>query len=174
MIVKGSNNIDGSKNAKNNRSIVFAAIMGFIFVVGIMLWGYFSLKDQCPTDRGTFGDMFGGVNALFSGLAFLGIIITILLQSKELSLQRQELKDTRDELQRSASAQEKSEIALNRQAENLKISAKLTALNTLVTYYADVEKQSSNNIMLLNQNNDAKSKRSNYLKQIEAILINKE
>jgi len=48
--------------------------------------------------RGTFGDMFGAVNALFSGLAFVGIIITIYLQSKELTLQRRELEFTRDEL----------------------------------------------------------------------------
>lgn len=48
-------------------------------------------------DRGTFGDMFGGVNALFSGLALAGIIYTILLQKKELSLQREELTATRGE-----------------------------------------------------------------------------
>jgi len=39
--------------------------------------------------------MFGVVNALFSGLALAGVIFTIFLQSKELSLQRDELKQTR-------------------------------------------------------------------------------
>jgi hypothetical protein len=43
--------------------------------------------------------MFGVVNALFSGLAFAGIIYTILLQRKELELQRRELADTRRELE---------------------------------------------------------------------------
>jgi hypothetical protein len=47
--------------------------------------------------RGQFGDMFGVLNALFSGLAFAGIIVTILLQSEELSLQRVELAETRAE-----------------------------------------------------------------------------
>jgi len=47
--------------------------------------------------RGQFGDMFGAVNALFSGLAFGGLILTILLQHKELTLQRKELKLTRKE-----------------------------------------------------------------------------
>ena len=42
--------------------------------------------------------MFGGVNALFSGLAFLGVILAILLQKRELALQRQELEQTRGEL----------------------------------------------------------------------------
>lgn len=47
----------------------------------------------------SFGDMFGGVNALFSGLALAGIIFTIFLQRKELKLQRKELRSTREEFQ---------------------------------------------------------------------------
>lgn len=49
------------------------------------------------TTRGTFGDSFGAINSLFSGLALGGIIYTIFLQKKELSLQRKELKNTRKE-----------------------------------------------------------------------------
>ncbi len=44
---------------------------------------------------GEVGDAFGSLNALFSALAFLGIIFTIFLQSKELRLQRKELTETR-------------------------------------------------------------------------------
>ncbi len=43
-------------------------------------------------DRGTIRDMFGAVNALFSGLAFAGIIYTVWLQRMELQLQRKELR----------------------------------------------------------------------------------
>lgn len=43
--------------------------------------------------RGIFGDMFGAVNALFSGFAFTGIVYAIYLQRKELSLQWQELRE---------------------------------------------------------------------------------
>jgi len=50
------------------------------------------------SDRGTFGDMFGSINALFSGLAFAGIIFTVLLQREELQLQRHELKLQREEI----------------------------------------------------------------------------
>lgn len=56
--------------------------------------------------------MFGAVNALFSGLAFAGIIYTIFLQKEELALQREELKANREELARSARAQEASEKVL--------------------------------------------------------------
>ena len=51
-------------------------------------------------ERGTFGDLFGSVNALFSGLALLGIIATILLQQKELSLSTRELRNSAKALQK--------------------------------------------------------------------------
>lgn len=95
--------------------IVIAAIaITFVFVA--WYYTYSSLKDLEKEDRGTFGDMFGAVNALFSGLAFVGIIITILLQRKELSLQRQELEETRAELRRTADAQDaQNKFLLNQQ-----------------------------------------------------------
>ena len=48
--------------------------------------------------RGQFGDSFGVVNALFSGLALAGVIYAIILQKNELELQREELKETRKEI----------------------------------------------------------------------------
>jgi hypothetical protein len=45
--------------------------------------------------RGTFGDMFGAVNALFSGLAFACIFYSLLQQREDLRLQREELEETR-------------------------------------------------------------------------------
>jgi hypothetical protein len=51
-----------------------------------------------PDRAGEFGDMFGGANALFSGLAFVGVIYAILLQRRELQYQREELEQTRGEL----------------------------------------------------------------------------
>lgn len=51
-----------------------------------------------PTTAAEFGDTFGVTNALFSGLAFGGVIIAILLQKKELELQREEMRLTRVEM----------------------------------------------------------------------------
>jgi hypothetical protein len=47
---------------------------------------------------GVFGDSFGLLTSLFSGLAFAGLIITIVMQKNELELQREELSLTRSEL----------------------------------------------------------------------------
>ena len=44
-----------------------------------------------------FGDSAGATNGLFSALAFAGVIYAIFLQKDELSLQRQELKNTNAE-----------------------------------------------------------------------------
>ena len=40
-------------------------------------------------DRASFGDMYGVTNTLFSGLAFTLLVLTLLMQKEELSLQRQ-------------------------------------------------------------------------------------
>lgn len=55
---------------------------------------------------GVFGDTFGAINSLFSGLAFSGLLYKILLQSRELKLQREELALTRAQLTSSAKSQE--------------------------------------------------------------------
>lgn len=74
---------------------VIAIIITFLCVVGLWYWNYDYLHGK--PDAGTTGDMFGAVNALFSGLAFAGIIFTILLQRNELQLQREEIEETREE-----------------------------------------------------------------------------
>lgn len=71
-------------------------IIAATFVV--VVWGSSGFLLAGDDQRGTFGDMFGAVNALFSGLAFASLIYTIYLQRIELSLQRSELFLTREEL----------------------------------------------------------------------------
>ncbi|MDD3020208.1 MAG: hypothetical protein PHX61_04405 [Alphaproteobacteria bacterium] len=63
----------------------------FVVFAWAMSWIITDFFIHESTVRGTFGDKFGAVNALFSGLAFAGVIITILLQ-------REELKATQDEV----------------------------------------------------------------------------
>jgi uncharacterized membrane protein YedE/YeeE len=73
--------------------------------VSVIFIGYFLLVTYFYPDatrQGQFGDMFGGLNTFFSGLAFLGVIYAIILQREELSLQRKELELTREELKRTA------------------------------------------------------------------------
>lgn len=68
-----------------------------VSVTGLWYGSYkFMWASYCIDHIGVMGDLFGAVNALFSGLAFAGLLITILMQSKELKLQRDEMEDTRE------------------------------------------------------------------------------
>ena len=111
--------------------LVGAAILIIWVATGYLVYSW--LPDW-PT-RGQFGDVFGTVNALFSGLAFTGLIYTVFLQREELSLQRTELELTRQELRRSAHAQEQSEIALRAQARAASMSAKMSTASALLEHY---------------------------------------
>lgn len=114
-----------------NFKLVWLGIGIAVIWVGALVIPLFFVKSWA--ERGQLGDMFGTVNALFSGLAFAGVIVAILLQKEELGLQREELKMTREELKRSAEAQEKSEESLRKQAESLKVAAKLNVINNLLS-----------------------------------------
>ena len=76
---------------------IVVAIIGVLAAWGLSWW-LINKNIDCSTERGTFGDMFGAVNALFSGLAFAGLIVTLIYQKEELKLQREELRETRNEL----------------------------------------------------------------------------
>ena len=84
---------------EKDTNIIITAIIVSITIIVLWLSSYFILKDLPLKERGTIGDMFGSVNSLFSGLALAGIILTILLQKKELKFQREELKQTRKEFE---------------------------------------------------------------------------
>ena len=71
--------------------------------------------------RGTFGDQFGAVNALFSGLAFAGLIYTIVLQRRDLELQRHDLKLQRDELALTRQEMEEQTAEFEKKNETLRI-----------------------------------------------------
>lgn len=73
--------------------------IGFVLLV-MMLSAFFVIKLIEGWDhRGQFGDLFGVVNALFSGLAFAGLIITIRQQHIDLKYQRQAIEQTNQEMQ---------------------------------------------------------------------------
>lgn len=88
-----------NENKKENTNylplILLSIGVVLLYFSSWLLIGHFI---NTPEEQGQFGDQFGAVNALFSGLAFAGLIFTIILQKKELSLQREELADTRKEL----------------------------------------------------------------------------
>ncbi|QDV49438.1 hypothetical protein [Gimesia fumaroli] len=57
---------------------IFFLLLNFVLFIFLVMWQGISYIDSTE-ERARFGDMFGAVNTLFSGLAFAGIIYTILL-----------------------------------------------------------------------------------------------
>lgn len=86
-----------SNEKKENKLAGLYVLLGIIFIVWVAsIFGLTQFISDSEK-KGQFGDSFGAINSLFSGLALAGIIYTIYLQKKELSLQRKELRDTREE-----------------------------------------------------------------------------
>ena len=77
------------------------------------------------TVKGQFGDAFGSLNTLFSGLAFAAFVYTVLLQRHELELQRIEMELTRSEL-----SGQKAQLSL--QNDLTILSARLSAIPLLI------------------------------------------
>lgn len=84
---------------KTGKSWTIFLIVGLlVFGVWLAVWWlvpYYYEGDFSKS--GQSGDMFGSVNALFSGLAFAGLISTLIMQRSELELQRRELELSRQE-----------------------------------------------------------------------------
>lgn len=60
-------------------AVIFGAYTAMLIIVA---W---PIDELSISKAGVFGDSFGVVNSLFSGLAFAGLIVTILLQREELA-----------------------------------------------------------------------------------------
>ena len=143
------------KSSKDNE-VSFPSMSSFVALIILVIafqfatgFGIYYLIDNW-SDRASFGDMFGATGALFSGLAFSGVIYTILLQRRELELQRKELELTREELKRTAEAQEKSQLALAEQAEALAVTAKLSSLSLIPSLYCSIQNLKTTVGMIIN------------------------
>ncbi len=77
---------------------------GWPFALVVVLW-YIALKATpcwygAPNSSSEFGDMFGAINALFSGLAFAGVLVALFMQREDLRNQDKEIKKQNDTLAR--------------------------------------------------------------------------
>ena len=106
-----------TKWMKNNIVWLMFGGVVILFLLNFSMVFFVDDKDL----RGTFGDQFGAVNALFSGLAFTGLIYTIILQRRDLELQRHDLKLQRDELALTRQEMEEQTAEFEKQNETLNI-----------------------------------------------------
>jgi len=79
----------------------------------LQLWH--ALNADEAINAGVFGDMFGAVNALFSGLSIIGIIYAIRQQDEQLKLAREEVKTAQETLKIAIEDADKTKEILNDQ-----------------------------------------------------------
>lgn len=112
-----------SPSKKKPAAIIGLAISGFLVV--IITWysfadfahRYWKTSPSKIGEFGVFGDSFGVINSLFSGLAMLGVVITILMQHKDSEeAERLRIADARD-------AEEKHTADLQVQERIVKVHA---------------------------------------------------
>jgi hypothetical protein len=93
-----------------DKHFIYLLLIGLILIIFAIIFPF--VINHFFNDwqkSGNFGDTYGALNALFSGLAFAGLIITILIQKIELQNQRKDL-----ELQRNEMIETRKEFLLNR------------------------------------------------------------
>lgn len=116
---------------------------GLLIIVSVLFiawpfitWGSLSIADRLfeginfpETSRfGISGDMYGGLNALFSGFAFICFIYALHQQRLELQLQRRELSLQRRELKAQCREQE-------RQANEFELQNKLMKIQQFESFF---------------------------------------
>lgn len=87
----------------------FSTFLGRFIIWGVLLlfltiayhpilkhWvGYTKLESAAQ-----FGDQYGALNCFISGLAFIGLVLTLLIQREDLNLQRKEMRESREEFEK--------------------------------------------------------------------------
>ncbi len=126
--------MEESKNTTTARKTLFGLsiedkcmhykVLGVVAGVWIVYWAIMLVTihgyNRNWEVRGLFGDMFGALNALFSGLAFAGLIITILYQREELHNNTEVLKGQENEMKLQAKSLEKQWEQMQLQSDAMK------------------------------------------------------
>ena len=125
------------KPSKRNCMYGLLIIVSVLFIAWpFITWGSLSIADRLfeginfpETSRfGISGDMYGGLNALFSGFAFICFIYALHQQRLELQLQRRELSLQRRELKAQCREQE-------RQANEFELQNKLMKIQQFESFF---------------------------------------
>ncbi len=90
-----------SENFRNGDHVGIFTLMCLCIAAVWLVWpsivAYFYKELE---DQGQFGDLFGGLNAIFTAFAFAAVFWTGRMQKEELALQRNELALQRDEIKK--------------------------------------------------------------------------
>lgn len=143
---------------KLHHLVILVVVAWLSAAFGMWLW----LPDW-PT-RGQFGDLFGAVNALFSGLAFAGLYSALKLQQSQLELQRTELSLQREELRMQREEMTASRLELANQ-----VRAQQSLVKATNAQIAVASAQARIEAIKLNSEQFVPGARGDFAKQIDSI-----
>jgi hypothetical protein len=105
----------GSNHASYFRVTVVLAVVLYSYsgYMVMLLWNISFMHIPQTLRKGVFGDSFGTINALCSGLAFAGVLITLLFQRKDLSETRKQIGEQNFESQFYSMLQHQQEVVKN-------------------------------------------------------------
>jgi len=113
-----------------NRKYILGGVLFALGVWCVNLWLALPAS-WSENERGTFGDTFGMVNSIFSGLAFIGVVWSVSTQREELEVARKEMKATQKIL-------EKQEDNIREQKEATKLQSFETTFFQLFKLLTDI------------------------------------
>lgn len=100
--------------------VLLAVLFLYSCYLVMLLWNMPLIVLPEKIREGGFGDSFGTVNALFSGLAFSGVLITLLFQRKDLSETRAQIISQQIESQFYNMLNQQQEVVRNFDLQNLR------------------------------------------------------
>ncbi len=93
------NSENKKKPEENNYNYIFIIVLVVFFAYVLLLIGLtWPVTELSISKAGTFGDSFGVITSLFTGLAFAGLFITLRYQREDLNITREEFVLTRNEM----------------------------------------------------------------------------
>ena len=135
---KISNSLDDEEKTKKSLFSIF--IIALIIIVSIFLIELILVVCFYDIDKlGAFGDFFGGmINPILTFCTFMALLLTIILQQRELKLSREQVAISVKELSETTIATKISSQALTEQSKSLKIQNFENTFSNMVSLHNEI------------------------------------
>jgi len=115
--------------------IFLLAIISITIVTVVYFYNFHGSLSREQAVWGTFGDFIGGVlNPALSFIGLIALLSTLYFQSEELKISRRDAIESRQELSRSAEAQEKLGQQQLQQVKIQRLTARISVIKLLLSY----------------------------------------
>lgn len=119
-------------------SFVLVCVLGYL---GFLIYLSWPISEWSVSKAASLGDSFGILSSLFSGLAFAGLIVTIIMQNKTMKAQMEELELARKEYKRQGDALHAQKKILDEQFKAVQLQNFESTLYKLIEFKDKATKQ---------------------------------